>query len=220
MLGIILLGGNSGPKYELNQLLLDLKILTNKTIPDKYKTSSRNQRLQLLAGIIDIGGILSHDFYEITLLNTILANDIYFVAKSLGFHTFIKTYNLETVTYTNIFISGRIDTIPVLIAKKASVKSIFRGASYGFEVFNNRFILSSPIKIEKIGINKYYGFEIDGNHRFVLGNFVVTHNTAVIKMFMKYYHGILPRMMKNIVIQHSKMKFLKILISNTKIFVN
>jgi ATP-dependent DNA helicase PIF1 len=187
MLGIILLGGNSGTKYELNQLLLDLKILTNKTIPDKYKISSRNQRLQLLAGIIDIGGILSRDFYEITLLNTILANDIYFVAKSLGFHTFIKTYNLETVKYTNIFISGRIDTIPVLIAKKASVKSIFRGASYGFEVFNNRFILSSPIKIEKIGINKYYGFEIDGNHRFVLGNFLVTHNTAVIKMFMKVY---------------------------------
>jgi len=187
MLGIILLGGNSGTKYELNQLLLHLKIFTNKTIPNKYKTSSRNQRLQLLAGIIDIGGILSRDFYEITLLNTILANDIYFVAKSLGFHTFIKTYNLETVKYTNIFISGRIDTIPVLIAKKASVKSIFRGASYGFEVFNNRFILSSPIKIEKIGINKYYGFEIDGNHRFVLGNFLVTHNTAVIKMFMKVY---------------------------------
>jgi len=187
MLAIILLGGNSGPKYELNQLLLDLKILTNKTIPDKYKTSSHNQRLQLLAGIIDIGGILLSDCYEITVLNSILASDIYFVAKSLGFHSFIKTYNLETVTYTKIFVYGRIDTIPVLIAKKATVKSIFRGASYGFELLNDRFILSSPIKIEKIGVGTYYGFEIDGNHRFVLGNFIVTHNTAVIKMFMKVY---------------------------------
>ena len=189
MLGIILLGGNSGPKYQLNQLLLDLKILTNNTIPHKYKTSSRNQRLQLLAGIIDIGGILLSDCYEITVLNSILASDIYFVAKSLGFHSFTKTYNLETVTYTKIFVYGRIDMIPVLIAKKATVKSIFRGASYGFELLNDRFILSSPIKIEKIGVGTYYGFEIDGNHRFVLGNFIVTHNTAVIKMFMKVYQN-------------------------------
>ena len=186
MIGVILLGRNSGTKYELNQLLLDLKILTSNTIPHKYKTSSRNQRLQLLAGIIDIGGILERDCYEITVLNSILANDIYFVAKSLGFHSFTKTYNLET---SKIFVYGRIDTIPVLIAKKASVKSIFRGSSYRFELLNDRFILSSPIKIEKIGVGTYYGFEIDGNHRFVLGNFIVTHNTAVIKMFMKVYQN-------------------------------
>jgi ATP-dependent DNA helicase PIF1 len=189
MLGIILLGGNSGAKYELNQLLLDLKIVTNNTIPHKYKTSSRNQRLQLLAGIIDIGGILLSDCYEITVLNSILANDIYFVVKSLGFHSFTKTYNLENVPYTKIFVYGRIDTIPVLIAKKATLKSIFRGTSFGFELLNDRFILSSPIKIEKIGVGTYYGFEIDGNHRFVLGNFIVTHNTAVIKMFMKVYQN-------------------------------
>lgn len=186
MLGVILLGGNSGPKYELNQLLLDLKILTNRAIPHKYKTSSREQRLQLLAGIIDIAGILSRDCYKIMVLNSMLATDIYFVAKSLGFHSFTKTYNLETLTYTKIFIYGRIDTIPVLIAQKATVKSIFRRVSYGFEI-EDRFILSSRIKIEKIGIGTYYGFEIDGNHRFVLGNFIVTHNTAVIKMFMKIY---------------------------------
>ena len=35
------------------------------------------------------------------------------------------------------------------------------------------------IKLEKLGEDDYYGFEIDGNHRFVLGDFTVTHNTVM-----------------------------------------
>jgi len=33
------------------------------------------------------------------------------------------------------------------------------------------------INIEKLGIDNYYGFSIDNNHRFLLGDFTVTHNT-------------------------------------------
>ena len=39
--------------------------------------------------------------------------------------------------------------------------------------------LEYDIRIERVGIDDYYGFEIDGNRRFVLGNFVVTHNTIM-----------------------------------------
>ena len=35
------------------------------------------------------------------------------------------------------------------------------------------------IDVEKIGVDDYYGFEIDGNRRFVLGDFTVTHNTVM-----------------------------------------
>ena len=35
-----------------------------------------------------------------------------------------------------------------------------------------------PIQVQKLQIDTYYGFEIDGNRRFVLGNFSVTHNTV------------------------------------------
>jgi len=34
------------------------------------------------------------------------------------------------------------------------------------------------ITVESVGIDNYYGFEIDGNHRYVLGDFTVTHNTC------------------------------------------
>jgi superfamily II DNA or RNA helicase len=37
--------------------------------------------------------------------------------------------------------------------------------------------LTSKIEVEKLHVDNYYGFCIDGNHRFVLGNFIVTHNT-------------------------------------------
>jgi DNA polymerase III delta prime subunit len=41
--------------------------------------------------------------------------------------------------------------------------------------------LLSPITVEPVGAGDYYGFMIDGNERFVLGNFIVTHNTKIIK---------------------------------------
>lgn len=39
--------------------------------------------------------------------------------------------------------------------------------------------LEYKINIEKLEIDDYYGFEIDGNRRFVLGDFSITHNTVI-----------------------------------------
>lgn len=39
--------------------------------------------------------------------------------------------------------------------------------------------LSYDISVTELGEDDYYGFEIDGNHRFVLGDFTVTHNTVM-----------------------------------------
>ena len=39
--------------------------------------------------------------------------------------------------------------------------------------------LTTTITIRKKYIDNYYGFEIDGNHRFLLGDFTVTHNTVM-----------------------------------------
>ena len=36
-----------------------------------------------------------------------------------------------------------------------------------------------PIRAEKMEKGEYYGFEIDGNRKFVLGDFTVTHNTVM-----------------------------------------
>lgn len=43
-----------------------------------------------------------------------------------------------------------------------------------------------PISVEYVGVDDYYGFELDGNHRFLLGDFTVTHNTSFMEN-MAYY---------------------------------
>jgi superfamily II DNA or RNA helicase len=40
-------------------------------------------------------------------------------------------------------------------------------------------VLKYRIHLEKLPEDDYYGFEIDGNRRFVLGDFTVTHNTVM-----------------------------------------
>lgn len=38
--------------------------------------------------------------------------------------------------------------------------------------------IKSPIIIEEVGEDDYYGFEVDKNHRYIMGNFIVTHNSC------------------------------------------
>ena len=67
---------------------------------------------------------------------------------------------------------------------------IFLSRSLGFKIYqtkSNIFILLLQVEnqniyefvVEKLDCDDYYGFEIDGNHRFVLGDFTVTHNTVM-----------------------------------------
>jgi superfamily II DNA or RNA helicase len=66
---------------------------------------------------------------------------------------------------------------------------IFLARSLGFSVSRfagNRLCihihpkhLMYDFEVEPLGVGEYYGFEIDGNRRFVLGDFTVTHNTIM-----------------------------------------
>lgn len=151
-------------------------MIKNKHIPYEYKINTAENRLLLLAGLIDTDGSLSNNCYEIIQKSKKLAEDIYFVAKSLGFQVCMKECVKRTGPYYSIYISGNTGSIPVKNPRKKANTGI-----------TNKKSLVSPIKIEYIGVDNYYGFEIDGNRRFVLGNFIITHNTAVIKMFMRSY---------------------------------
>jgi ATP-dependent DNA helicase PIF1 len=198
--GFILQQGNPNTRDKINHYICDpikhkqnrfLDILReydvfgNKHIPLVYKANSQEKRLQLLAGLIDSNGYLGKGgVYEITQKRKILAEDIYFLAKSLGYKVSITECEKSCLykdekridIYYRVCISGNTTEIPVLIKrKKASPRK------------QNKNHMVSRITIEPIGKDTYYGFELDGNHRFLLGNFIVTHNTACIKMFIKIY---------------------------------
>lgn len=150
----------------LLQDLRNINVINNKHIPDDYLRNSKKIRLQLLAGLIDTDGHLHHNSYEISTCSPQLAKDIRFLARSLGFNVSCKRSTL--VNAYRILISGHTEKIPVLIKrKKAATRQQIKNV--------NRY----QFKVEKINIGEYFGFEISGDRRFLLGDFTVTHNTVM-----------------------------------------
>ncbi|CAH6421552.1 Superfamily II DNA or RNA helicase [uncultured virus] len=159
------------------QQLKQIGVLNNKHIPNLYKCNSRKNQLELLAGIIDSDGNLNNNCYYICSQLEELIDDIIYIARSLGlaaykskcYKTCINNKGISKIgTYYSTNIQGDTSIIPVkLNYKKAkNLKQIKDVLVYSF-------------KIKYVGIDDYYGFEIDGNRRFLLGDFTVTHNTVM-----------------------------------------
>jgi len=161
-----------------NNFLRTNNLLKNKHIPDTYLCNSRKIRLEILAGIIDSDGHFNKNCIEITQKNEKLLDNIVFLARSLGFSCYKKQVK-KTCTnakngpkegiyfLTNICGKG-IEEIPTLCPrKKGYIRKQIKDA------------LTYRLQIEKLNIDEYFGFEIDGNRRFVLADFTVTHNTVL-----------------------------------------
>lgn len=157
------------------QILQELNLINNKHIPDIYKINSREVRLQLLAGLIDSDGHYTNNCYEITQIRENLADDILFLSRSLGFAAYKKqkktswSHNGEK-KYSNIFkiiISGDIIEIPCKIKRKIAL-----------ELNQVKDVLVTGFSVEEKAVDDYYGFTLDSNHRYLMGDFTVTHNTC------------------------------------------
>ena len=109
--------------------------------------------------------------------------DIIFMARSLGFGAtkMIKEYKLDAngliqkTYYKTIIYGNNLQQIPT---KQIIIKF---DKEYNKEFVNQELDNPQlyPIQLTKLKKDDYYGFEIDGNHRFVLGDFTVTHNTVM-----------------------------------------
>ena len=171
-----------GCNYMLN-ILRKYNLINNKHIPHIYKCNSRENRLKLLAGLIDSDGHLvnTKTGFEISqsIENEKLLNDIQYLCRSLGFSC-VKRQKKTSWTYKGVKNTGLawrlnisgdgLHEVPTLVQRKR--------ANERLQIKN---ALVSGITVTPVGYNDYYGFEIDGNKRFVLGNFIVTHNTSFIR---------------------------------------
>ncbi|KAJ5078911.1 intein-containing cytoplasmic dynein 1 heavy chain 1 precursor [Anaeramoeba ignava] len=149
-------------------------------IPQCYKINDRETRLNILAGLIDSNDEIIYDemnnCYNIPINENQeeLYKDIQFISRSLGFSC-EKEKEKE-----QIIISGNeIEEIPVRNPNKK-----IRNQN---KIQNSN--LESEIEVELIGEGDYCGFEIDGNRRFLLGDFTVTHNT-VLSRFVAWMNGL------------------------------
>jgi len=179
-----------------------LGIFSDKRIPLSYIKTSEEDRLQLLAGLIDSDGYLakgttSYSFsYEIGVTKKDLAQDIKILARSLGFYvsnrtkpakkTFLKNgHIINTKEYCSIQIRGDIKRIPVKVERKRPPEDYVKLKE------NNHLITS--FKIQPKGFGEYYGIEIKGDSKlFLLEDFTVVHNCGVNPVLSKFIGYVKP----------------------------
>ena len=156
--------------------------LNDKHIPIEYIVNSKDVRLQLLAGIIDTDGTVTYDttnnvpiveICQSKRLRHHIIKSIEFLCNSLGFRTTVGEANLtkegESTVLSVINIYGdNLDTIPTRVKRK-QISSYSRVA--------NAYINS--FKVECVNNGQFNGWQLDGNERFLLNNFIITHNSRL-----------------------------------------
>jgi superfamily II DNA or RNA helicase len=152
-----------------SSLSIDLGKESNKYILDIYKCNSRKNRLRLLAGLLDSNINISKNITNLMINtnNKRLFNDILYLIRSLGI-------GLKILNNTSLYIYGKeIEEIPLI----TPIKKLL-GDKYYKLINNNTNYLLSNIKVTYVRYDEYYGFTLDGNFRFIFGDFTVTHNTC------------------------------------------
>lgn len=189
----IRIDGSSCPTYHLhvkkntnsvNPLILKLKDMglygkhsRNKFIPDIYLKSSWNSRIKLLAGLIDTDGYYANKSFEFSSSSKELAENFTFLSRSLGFYCSIKEKIVDYSSYWICRINGPVDTIPTRILRKKAEKRLI-----------NKDPLVCSFTYELLPNDDFYGFTLDGDGRYLLHDFTVTHNSGKTVMGLKLAH--------------------------------
>lgn len=165
--------------------LLGYNVYDNLDIINDYICNSRKIQYEILAGLVDRLDYSDKTKYciliEYTPLKTsnvrrynifCIKDILLFLTRSLGFdimfHEVDSNANYDIIEIKNTKYAN-LNEIPTRIRKIENYEqSCFNISS-----------LSYYFDVNILEKDNYYGFEIDGNHRFVLGDFTVTHNTVM-----------------------------------------
>jgi len=162
--------------------------LSKKHIPDIFKYNSRQIRLDVLAGLIDSDGYCEKNrsgySFTMTRKNEKLIDDIIEISRSLGFASY-KKYCIKTCTNGkdgpvkcecasfSIYGQGIEEIQPILARKRAKPRE------------SRKDVLLTAIKDITIEPEQdYYGFELDGNGRYLHADFTVTHNSSLLGVLL------------------------------------
>lgn len=144
-------------------------------IPNHILYSDIQDRAQYLAGLLDSKATynLNTKRFDISLPSEDLCDQVMYLAGSVGYYTskikncksnfFTQTQQVMWSCYiyvnTNTLLASKIFEINY-------IKTMFGG------------MFTTDFYITEVGMGEYYGFAIDGNHRFLLGDFSMTHNSG------------------------------------------
>ena len=163
--------------HEYNKYFLDYNLYNNKHIPQDYKINTSEVQLQVIAGLIDTDGTYNSkkNFFEITQRydRKHILDDIKFMCECNGLKcsmtSRISSGKKKGILHYRLRISGDLSIIPTKINRKQGIKvTLYKGKKCWSDY---------TFKVEPYGVDEYYGFTVDKNHLFVLGDLTITHNT-------------------------------------------
>jgi hypothetical protein len=143
------------------------KIILNKKeeINKIYLKNSREVRMQVLAGFLDIHGAINQQNFRFITKSKSLRDDLLFLCRSLGFSVnHCEEIYSKTIFY-RVTITGDTHLIPCKIKK-----IIYR------KRMRENYLLYS-FKVESIGEQEYFGFGLDKDKLYLQDDLTVHHNT-------------------------------------------
>ena len=197
---------------ELFKFIEKYNLIENPHLPINYKTNSPYIQLEVLAGLIDTIGTMNNELnsYIINSQDKQLIDDIVFILRSLNFRfTKISEYNnfkltiydkmniniptrIKQIKFNN-YIDNYIDIdIDIDLENEKEKEKEINLSQYNFTIKYHK------IHVVQLKEDQYYGFEIDGNKRFLLGDFTVTHNT-MLAIYLSWVLGL-----KTLVVTHKE----------------
>lgn len=115
---------NGSLKQHLQDLGLWGMKSKDKFIPDTYLYASHQDRWALLAGLLDADGYLQGLSYEIKTASFQLADQMAFLARSLGLGVAEKEYHIKGKRYARLYIHGDFAELPIQINRKKTWGSL------------------------------------------------------------------------------------------------
>lgn len=150
---------------------------TSDTDKQQIIYASNNERKKFLFSVINTEAMIKQNSYLIKSRNLEKLNHLAFIANSLSLDSSISSKDNK---YYELEITGNFADFPVDNQKKIDSP-----------------LLTNKIVLEKINNGYYYGFELDKNHLFCLGDFTVTHNSSIEEIPVFAFYGKTIKKLKN-----------------------
>ena len=144
-------------------------------VPFCYLRASREIRLQVLAGLLDTDGSCALGGYDFISKSRKLSRDVVDLARGLGLAAYItkcrKGCQTGAVgTYWRVSVSGDCSVVPCRLPRKRAA-----------ERRQKKNVLRTGFVCRPLGEEPYFGFTLDGDGRYLLADYTVTHNSGKTK---------------------------------------
>jgi superfamily II DNA or RNA helicase len=166
-------GGEEGG-HKGNGAILEVPCGKGKCLAKGTPVMMYDRSIKLVEDIVVGDVLLGDDLSPRNVLTLNRGEEVMYKVKEKGSNRSYTVNKSHILTLFNIWDSKLYD-----ISVEEYLGLLNKGKYRGVRILNEEFPLIYEIELEELAVGEYYGFEIDGNRRFVLGDYSITHNTVM-----------------------------------------